>query len=274
MNFADKDAIRLKLTKPSTNKFFVQSIHRAFTIIDEVSKSNERGLSMSEIADKISLPVSTVYRIIQNLIHWQYIVEREDGNYTLGFAFLSLGNIVKENLKLTSIARTHMENLNQITSETIYLSLLDPVHCEIIYIDKLESRHSIKLAAGIGSRNFIHGTANGKCLVSKLSKDKIKKMLETKGMPALTQYTITDIQRFLEEIDQVNAVGYALDDLENELGVRCVAAPILDYTGKVVAAVSISGIDSNMSLERLKTEYSLLVHDAALKISQRMGYNA
>ena len=264
----------MKSTKPSTDKFFVQSINRAFSIIDEVSKSNERGLSLSEIADKIALPVSTVYRIIQNLVHWQYIAERDDGNYTLGFAFLTLGNIVKENLKLTNIARIHMEELNQLTSETIYLALLDPLNCEIIYIDKIESRRNIKLAAGIGSRNFIHATANGKCLVSKLSKDKIKKMLEIKGMSALTQYTITDIQHFFKEIEQVNLVGYALDDLENELGVRCVAAPVFDYTGKVVAAISISGIESNMGLERLKNEYSLLVRDAALKISQRMGYNA
>ena len=263
----------MKPAKSGADKFFVQSINRAFSIIDEVSKAPERGLSLSEIADKISLPVSTVYRIIQNLVHWQYIAEREDGSYSLGFAFLTLGNIVKENLKLTNIAHAHMEELNRITSETIYLTLLDLLNGEVIYIDKMESRRNIKLAAGIGSRNLIHVTANGKCLVSKLSKDKLKKLLETKGMPARTQYTITDIQHFLKEVEQVNAVGYALDDCENELGVRCVAAPVFDYTGKVVASISISGIESNMDLERLKTEYSLLVRDAALKISQRMGYS-
>ena len=263
----------MKPAKSGADKFFVQSINRAFSIVDEVSKSNERGLSLSEIAEKISLPVSTVYRIIQNLIHWEYLAERDDGNYTLGFAFLTLGNIVKENLKLTNISRTHMEELNHLTSETIYLALLDHLNCEVIYIDKIESRRNVKLAAGVGSRNFIHSTANGKCLVSKLSKDKLKKLLETKGMPALTQYTITDIQLFFKEIEQVNAAGYALDDLENELGVRCVAAPIFDYTGKVVATVSISGIESNMDLDRLKNEYSRLVRDAALKISQRMGYD-
>lgn len=260
--------------KSTKDQFFVQSINRAFTIVDEVSKSNERGLSLSEIADKISLPVSTVYRIIQNLVHWQYLAERDDGNYTLGFALLTLGNIVKDNLKLANIARKHMEELNALTSETIYLAMLDPQNCEVIYIDKVESRRNIKLAAGIGSRNFIHATANGKCLVSKTSKDKIKKLLETKGLPALTQYTITDVQLFLKEIDQVNTDGYAMDDLENEPGVRCVAAPIFDYTGRVVAAMSISGIEANMALETLKTEYSLLVRDAALKISERMGYNA
>jgi DNA-binding IclR family transcriptional regulator len=263
----------LKSAKKSTDKFFVQSINRAFSIVDEVGRANERGLSLSEIAEKIDLPVSTVYRIIQNLIQWQYLAERDDGTYTLGFAFLTLGNIVKENLKLTNIARKHMEELNLVTSETIYLAMLDSQNCEVIYIDKVESRRNIKLAAGVGSRNFIHATANGKCLVSRLSKDKIKRMLDTKGMPALTQYTLTDVQAFLKEIEKVNTCGFALDDLENELGVRCVAAPVFDYTGKVVAAISISGIEANMDLERLNGEYSALVRDTALKISQRMGYD-
>ena len=263
----------LKPARSSVDKFYVQSINRAFSIVDEVGRSNERGLSLSEISEKISLPVSTVYRIIQNLVQWQYLQEREDGNYILGFAFLTLGNIVNENLKLTNIARKHMEDLNLVTSETIYLAMLDSQNCEVIYIDKVESRRNIKLAAGIGSRNYIHATANGKCLVSRLSKDKIKRILEVKGMLALTQYTITDIQIFFAEIDKVNELGFALDDLENEPGVRCVAAPVFDYTGKVVAAISISGIEANMDLERLNTEYSILVRDTALKISQRMGYD-
>lgn len=263
----------VKSGKSGEDKFFVQSINRAFTIIDEVSRVPGRGVSLSEIAEKISLPVSTVYRIMQNLIKWQYIAEKEDGNFILGLTFLTFGNLVKENLQLTNIARKHIDELNQKTSETIYLTMLDPQNHEVIYIEKAESRHSIKLAAGVGSRNYIHATANGKSLVSRLSKDKIRHMLETRGMPALTQWTITDAQKFIDEVEQVKIKGYALDDLENELGVRCVSAPIFDYTGKVVAAISISGIEAHMSMELLENEYSVLVRDAALKISQRMGYD-
>ena len=99
-------------------------------------------------------------------------------------------------------------------------------------------------------------------------------MLEEKGMPALTATTITSVDRFLAEIESVNQSGYALDDLENENGVRCVAAPIIDYTGNVVAAISISGSESNMDLDLLNGEYKKLVIDAALKISQQMGYTS
>lgn len=259
--------------KAMDNKFYVQSIHRALTILDEISTVNAHGLSLSEIADKIALPVSTVYRIVQNLVAWQYLAEKDNGNYVLGFTFLTFGNIVKRDLMLTNYAHKYMEEVNQKTKETIYLAILDHVAGDLIYIDKMESHRNIKLAAGVGSHNYIHSTANGKCLVSNMSVDRVKKLLNTRGMPQLTSNTITDCQRFMEEIKKVREAGYALDDLENEPGVRCVAAPIYDYTGNVVAAISISGVESNMELELLKTEYSQLVKEEALNISRQMGYD-
>ncbi|MDT8903440.1 IclR family transcriptional regulator [Anaeroselena agilis] len=254
-------------------KFYVQSIARAFAIIEVISEANDHGLSLSEIAEKIDLPISTVYRIVQNLIAWRHLAEKDNGNYTLGFAYLTYGNIVKRDLVLTNYARKYMEELNQKTRETIYLAILDRTAGDIIYIDKLESHRNIKLAAGVGTHNYIHSTANGKCLVSRLGSDKLRELIGVRGMPALTPATITDLAKFGEEIKRVRETGFALDDLENEPGVRCVAAPILDYTGNVVAAVSISGVEANMSLDTLVAEYSALVREAALNISRQMGYD-
>jgi IclR family KDG regulon transcriptional repressor len=255
------------------SKFYVQSIDRAFSILDEVSKANDYGLSLSEIADKIDLPLSTVYRLVQNLVAWQYLAEKDNGNYVLGFTFLTFGNIVKRDLVLTNYARKYMEELNQRTRETIYLAILDKLAGDIIYIDKLESQRNIKLAAGIGTHNYIHSTANGKCLVCRLGGDKLKELLAIKGMPKLTDKTLDSLPQFSEEVKKVREAGYALDDLENEAGVRCVAAPVYDYTGNVVAAISISGVESNVSLEMLVNEYSQLVREAALNISRQMGYD-
>ncbi len=262
-----------KLRKTMDSKFYVQSIARAFTILDEVSKANDHGISLSEIADKIDLPISTVYRIVQNLIAWQYLAEKDNGNYTLGFTYLTFGNIVKRDLVLTDYARKYMEELNQKTKETIYLAILDKMAGDIIYIDKLESLRNIKLAAGVGSHNYIHSTANGKCLVSKLGSDKLRELLNVKGLPRLSDNTITDFVKFTEEIKKVRDKGYAIDDIENEPGVRCVAAPIYDYTGSVVAALSISGVEANMGLDIIGGEYSKLVEEAALNISRQMGYD-
>ncbi|QNB46527.1 helix-turn-helix domain-containing protein [Thermanaerosceptrum fracticalcis] len=261
-----------KIKKQDTEgKFYVQSINRALTIVDELSKASH-GLSLSEIAEKIDLPVSTVYRIVQNLVAWDYIRERDDGNYVLGFTLLALGNKVQDNLEIRNIAQKYMEQLNRETKETIYLAVLDKKNGEIIYVDKMESLRNIKLAASVGTRNYIHSTANGKCLVSRLSDEKIKELLSIKGMTALTEKTITSLPKFLEEIRKVRQNGYAVDDLENEPGVRCVAAPIIDYNKNVVAALSISGVESNISMESIEQVYSKLVKEAALKISQQLGY--
>lgn len=260
--------------KSMDSKFFVQSINRALSIVEEVGKVNDRGLSLSEVAEAIDLPISTVYRIVQNLVAWQYLAEKDDGNYVLGFSLLTLGNIVKQNLAISNYAHKYMEILNQQTKETIYLAALDKLNGDIIYIDKIDSHHNIKLAAGIGSRNYIHSTANGKCLVSRLSADKVKELIGMKGMPALTERTIKDLTAFIGEVKKVRDNGYAIDDLENERGVRCVSAPIYDYTGSVVAAISISGVESTIDIDTIKNRYAPLVRDAASKISNQMGYSA
>jgi len=270
---AKRSMIMNRSKKVMNNKFYVQSIHRAFTIIEEISTVNDHGLSLSEIAEKIALPISTVYRIIQNLVAWQYLAEKDNGNYVLGFTFLTFGNIVKRDLVLTNYARKYMDELNQKTKETIYLAILDKMDGDLIYIDKRESHRNIKLAAGVGTHNYIHSTANGKCLVSKMSVDKLRELLTAKGMPQLTNSTITDFSQFIEEIKSVREKGFALDDLENESGVRCIAAPIYDYTGNVVAALSISGVETNMEPELLKNEYSQLVKETSLSISRQMGYD-
>ncbi len=252
-------------------KFYVQSIHRALTIIHEISKVNGRGLSLSELAEKINLPVSTVYRIVQNLVAWDYIKDKENGNYILGFELLALGNIVKDNLDIRTYAVKYMDELNIKTKETIYLAILDKDEGEIVYIEKKEGHRTVKLVAGVGSRNYIHSTANGKCLVSELGDDKIKQLLRIKGVPQLTHKTIVDVSDFLSEIKKVRELGYAVDDCENEPGVRCIAAPIFDYANNVVAAISISGTETNVNNEFI-AEYNQLVKETALKVSKELGY--
>ena len=265
------DKVKNTSTVRMDDKFYVQSINRALMIIHEISKDNWRGLSLSELAEKIKLPVSTVYRIIQNLIAWDYIKEKENGNYILGFGLLTLGNIVKDSLDIRTYAIKYMDELNQKTKETIYLAIVDKDKGEIMYIEKKEGHRNVKLASGVGTRNYIHSTANGKCLVSGLSDEKIKELISIKGMPALTDKTITNISEFFKEVKKVRELGYAVDNFENEFGIRCIAAPIFDYARNVVAAVSISGAESNIDNEAVSL-YRDLVKETALKISQELGY--
>jgi len=254
------------------DKFFIQSINRALLIVDVIAKSEERRLTLSSIAEKVDLPVSTTYRILQNLIAWQYIKEDENGMYSLGFELITLGNIAKNNLGLRNIAHKYMAELGNMTGETIYLSVLDETRGEVMYIDKIDSRGNIKLAAGIGSRNPIHTTANGKVLISQFSEEKIKNLLGNKKMEKRTENTITDMDSFLKEIKKVCLDGYAIDNMENEPGVRCVAAPILDYRHKIVGSISLSGVISNVTIENIEEKYKHLVLETAYKISSELGY--
>jgi len=254
-----------------SDKFYIQSINRALLIVDIIAKSGDAGLSLTALAEKSGLPVSTVYRILENLISWQYILEDEFGFYKLGFELITLGSIAGNNINLKNIAHPHIAKLGELTRETVYLAVLDEDNACAIYIDKIESKGNIKLAAGIGSRNRIHSTANGKILVSGLKNERIRELLSTAGMPALTESTITDTDTFLDEIDKVRTQGYAIDDIENEPGVRCVAAPILDDKNRIVGSVSLSGISSSVTLELIHLKYKFLIMETAQTISKNLG---
>jgi len=260
------------MKKPEQDKFFIQSINRALTIVDAISKSKDKGLTLTEISERVDLHISTVYRILQNLIAWNYVKEDEDGGYILGFELITLGNAAKNNIGLQNLAHPYLIELGNMTGETIYLAIFDEINNSVMYVDKIDNKGNIKLAAGIGTRNQIHSTANGKVLVSGFTDEKIKSMLEHTGMHANTPFTITDPEKFLNEIRLVRDRGYAIDNLENEAGVRCVAAPIYDYRKKVVGSVSISGVESNVTIEAIENKLKPMLLSTTGNISKELGY--
>ncbi|MGI6586239.1 MAG: IclR family transcriptional regulator [Lutisporaceae bacterium] len=260
------------MKKPCDDKFFIQSINRALTIVDAISKAKDKGLTLTEISERVDLHISTVYRILQNLIAWDYVKENEDGEYILGFELITLGNLAQNNMGLQNLAHPYLMELGNLSGETIYLAIFDETNFSVMYIDKIDNKGNIKLAAGIGTRNNIHSTANGKVLISGFSDEKIKDMLKHTGMNANTPLTITDPEKFLDEIHKVRERGYAIDDLENEPGVRCVAAPILDYRKKVIGSVSISGVASSITIESIEEKYKAMLLHTTERISKELGY--
>ncbi|MDD3705106.1 MAG: IclR family transcriptional regulator [Clostridiaceae bacterium] len=260
------------MKKPCDDKFFIQSINRALTIVDAISKAQGKGLTLTEISEHVDLHISTVYRILQNLIAWNYVKEDEDGGYILGFELITLGNAAKNNIGLQNLAHPYLVELGNLSGETIYLAIFDEINVSVMYIDKIDNKGNIRLAAGIGSRNRIHSTANGKVLVSGFTDEKIGSMLEIAGMNANTSFTITDPERFLNEIHKVRERGYAVDDLENEPGVRCVAAPIYDYRKKIIGSVSISGVASAVTAEAIEEKLKPLLLKTTESISKELGF--
>lgn len=254
------------------DKFYVQSVHRALSIVDAISHNDIRQMSLSALSKKLQLHPSTVYRLIQNLIDLEYISEVSPGQYCLGMVFLKLGQQVHQGINLVSIAKKHLQKLNEQTKETVYLAVWDKKANQILYIDKLEGLGHIQLASFIGSRNRIHSTATGKALMADFDDKAILDVLSRTEMVAKTRFTITDPEKFVQAVHNVSLHGYGLDKEESEYNVACIAAPIRDYSSGIVASVSVSGMVNNITGQENFRRFISMVMDTAKDISYDLGY--
>ena len=249
----------------------MQSLDRVFDILEAFGHSGSK-LGVTELGNLTGLHKSTVYRFLSALEVRGYVVrEVETGKYSLGYRILELSKHVLDKLEIRQQAKLHLENLVQQCGETVYLVALESG--ETVYIDRVEGTKNLRLRSNIGSRGYAHSSASGKILLSEMPSRDLQKIVEEKGLIALTNSTITDFDDLVQALLTVREQGFAFDDIENEEDVRCIAAPIRDFRGKIIAAVSISGPSTRMTLERLKNELRNMIVDTANQISINMGYH-
>ena len=252
----------------------VQTIERVSFILDILGQ-NPQGISIRDLSARVKLPKGTTHRLLSSLTYFGYV--RQDPktrNYLLGFRLVELGQLLLGQLDLRKEAEPFLRELAERTRETVHLVFLD--RNEIVYIDKVEMVHShsgLRMASRVGARNPAHSSAVGKVLLAHLPEESLNNIILEKGLPKRTENTITDVSQLEEHLKIVRRQGYAIDDEENEKGIRCVGAPIYNEMGKAVAAISVSGpafrITKKMIQETLKKE----VMETAHKISQRLGFN-
>jgi DNA-binding IclR family transcriptional regulator len=159
--------------------------------------------------------------------------------YKLGIKFFELGSVVIKNMDLRKIAHPYIEKLSKEFNETVHLGILDKGR--VVSIEREESDKSLCSHIEIGRRAPLHCTAVGKAIMSYLSENEINLIIKEKGLEKYTENTITNKEKLEEEFKKIRKQGYAVDNIEHEEGVRCVAGPIRDYNGKVIASMSISG---------------------------------
>jgi len=251
----------------------VQTIERASSILDILGESSQ-GIALRELSAKIKLPKGTTHRLLSSLSYFGFV--RQDPktrNYFLGLKLVELGQVLLNQLDLRKEAEPFLRDLAERTKETVHLVILD--RNEIVYIDKVEAdqnQSGLRMASRVGLRNPAHSCAVGKVLLSYLSVEEVDRVIKEKGLAKRTENTITDPIQLMEHLKVVRAQGYAIDDEENEKGVRCVATPIFNEAGKAVAAISISTpvflVTKKIVQDVLKKE----VMETALKISQRLGF--
>ncbi len=215
---------------------------------------------------------SSVQRILATLEKEGFLskVTPRRSEYRLGPDILFLGNVAEMSLDLHPIARPVMVDLVNRTRETCYLCVADQNRC--LYIDKVECSQPIRFIHQVGQRNPFHCTGVGKALMSGMDEETVDRLIESEGLKAHTRNTITERHHLRQEIEDVRRSGIALDNEELNLGVKCVAAPIKDSTGGVVAAISLSGPKQRFTpaaIGRFKKE----VKEASLAISRALGFN-
>ncbi len=225
-----------------------------------------------DIAKKLNMSQSTVYRYVRTLCLMDYAYcDEQSGCYALTWKVCNISNNVKTNLGLRSIVSPYLNRLANALDVSACLVTMDGIRTSYLdYVDNPESRISSPIR--IGHNAPIHTSGSGKVLLGAMNKIEVSKIIDSVGLVAMTPKTITDKERFFEEIEKVKENGYAIDDEECEAGHRCVSVPLFDYTGTVAAAISIFDIVENMSFERIKSQILPLMLRASSSISYRLGY--
>lgn len=250
-------------------KIEVQSLHRAFDILEAIGNS-QIPMSIKKITEETGLPKSTVYRLLNNLENRNYAFCDNNGNYRLGYQLLMMSQWAEKDFEIKNLAKGYLESLNEFTKETVHLAILQKKR--VLYVDTAESQYSSRLVVKLGTTNSVHCTALGKVLLLNHKDAEILEILEEEGMEKRTENTVTKPLDFLKEMEVVRKLGYALDQQECEMEGRCIGAPIYDKSGKVVAAISISGIATRFSLDFIVKEVVSKILDSTLRISRILGY--
>ena len=257
----------MKNESPASTKTTVQVIDRLASLLDALSRYPDP-VSLKELAIVTNLHPSTAHRILNDLVTTRFVDRAEGGNYRLGMRLLELGNVVKSRLNVREAAIEFMRALHRQTQQTINLSVRQGD--EIVYIDRAFSERSgMQVVRAIGGRAPLHLTSTGKLFLSLDEPKAIRAYTTRTGLAGHNKNSITDLSKLEKELAEVRENGYARDNEELELGVRCMAAGIRDDSGKMIAGLSISA-----PADRLQEDWLKDLIATAEEISATLGYVA
>jgi DNA-binding IclR family transcriptional regulator len=248
----------------------IQVSERIFRIIEFLANEGPTGLS--ELSEQLGLNKSTVHRILNSLICMDYAKQDpETLKYGLSFKFCRISDQVLAHNDMIGLAKPHLRRLSDLTGETIHLVQIDGVNA--VYIDKVEnSLNSIRLVSKVGKSIPLYCSGVGKALLADRTDETIRQIWQQSDIQKLTDNTITDLELFMKTINRIRATGYAMDNEENELGVRCIAVSLKNHLGKSSYAISISAPKERMTDDRI----TALTSDILLTksdIQQAIGNN-
>jgi IclR family transcriptional regulator, acetate operon repressor len=247
----------------------VQSVERTLDILESlVEFASEVGLV--EISQAVGLPLATVHRLLGTLIQRGYVKQNQHNRkYSLGFRALQIGHDMRQRFSLRLEARPYLQKLVQTVGESANLAVLDDG--EIVYIDQAQSSRILRMFTQVGNRLPAHSTGSGKAMLAFLPVDAVEGILRRTGLAPRTPHTIVDPAEFRNELAKIRERGFAIDDEEQEEGVRCVAVPVRDGSGQVVASLSVSGPVTRLHDAHVQAVIPQLL-DSGERLSARLGF--
>ncbi len=229
----------------------VQSIERAFGLLEAMA--DEGGMmGLSQLATASGLPLPTIHRLVRTLVDLGYLRQEPSRQYVLGPKLIRLGESSSHMLSIW--ARPHLARLVDELGESANLAMLDGD--QIVYVAQVQSKHSMRMFTEVGRRVLPHCTAVGKAILAGQPEHQVRELLERTGMPRHTENTVTDADEFVRQLDKAAEEGFAMDEGEQEMGVRCVAVVVPDAPSKL--AMSVSGPAGRVTEELVERAVPLL----------------
>ncbi|MEM6906123.1 MAG: IclR family transcriptional regulator C-terminal domain-containing protein [Pseudomonadota bacterium] len=246
----------------------VRSLTRALSLMRHLAASGD-GMTLTELSEAAGLPPSTTHRLLTTLESERFVrPDPQGGLWRIGVAAFFVGSAFARSRDTLTLVRPYLRRLMEMSGETANLFLESDG--EAVCIGQIESRHAMRAITGVGGRVRLHSSGAGKALLAHMDQNRRNMLLTTLSVNQITPNTVTDRAEIDRMLDEVRAKGFALDDEEHALGLRCVAAPLFDEFGHAVAAVSVSGPSARIPAERLEA-LGKLVNQAANEATRDFG---
>jgi DNA-binding IclR family transcriptional regulator len=249
-------------------KYNVPALEKALAIIEALAEQDEP-MGTSHLCKLLDIPKTSVFFILNTLEHNDYISKSDDGRYKLGTKFVGIGLSILNKMNIKEFAKPCMEKLLKETGFTVHLAILD--HGEAMYIDKSENDGYVKFSTYIGQRHPLHTTGVGKALAAYLSEEQLDKIIQSKSLLPRTENTITSIAHFKSALEMIRSQGYAIEDEEGEIGIRCIGAAIFNHENQLAASISVTTLRSELPIQEIPL-IGEKVKLTAMEISRRLGY--
>lgn len=258
------------MVKKDKSEYIIQAVSHALDLLEQFHDDVDE-LGVTELSKRLKLHKNNVFRLLATLESRGYIEQNKaTENYRLGLKALELGQTFIKQMGLLRQAKPILEQIVADCNETAYVAIYKEQHT--VYLDVVETSLTVRVVSRVGSRLPAYCTAAGKVHMAFMTDEELDELLANTKLLQYTPTTITGVNALKTELAKVRELGYAFDDEELDPGVRCIAAPIRDYTRRIVGAISISGPSMRIENDRVEKELVPLVLNAGADLSTRLGY--